>query len=144
MNCSRIKLLLLSGATLFFCNAYAQNGLVFNKRFVECENKWVVFEKGKDSSYTFGFIYIDHIAGLTFNYESSFIINSDGSLVRKSVIDSSMASYKIRLQPNNVKVAIIPNSIFAELKIKDTPEWLHFYNSYEDTAKRFQRWGLLL
>ena len=141
MNCSRSKLLLFSGATLFFCNVYAQNGLVFNKRFVECEDKWVAFEKGKDGSYTLGFIYIDEMAGLTLNYESSFTVDGNGRFIRKSAFDSSMGSVKMRLTPNNVKVAIIPNSIFAELKIKETPEWLHFYNSYEDTAKRFQRWG---
>lgn len=118
-----------------------QAGLVFNKRFVECEDKWVAFEKGKDNSYTFGFIYIDATAGLTLNYESDFTIDNEGKFIRKSVLDSSMGSYKIRLKPNNVRVAIIPETRFQELKIKEIPDWLKYYKTDTGTAKRLQRWG---
>ena len=55
----------------------AQNNLIFNKRFIECEDKWVAFQMDKDTSHTYGFIYIDSEAGLTLNLEGSFKQQSD-------------------------------------------------------------------
>jgi tetratricopeptide (TPR) repeat protein len=135
------KLLLALLVNCFLNCANAQVNFVFDKRFVECEDKWVAFQKDKDGAYAFGFIYIDQMAGLTLNYESSFTIGDDGKLIRKPVLDSLMASYKIRLQNNNVKVALIPESKFSELKIAASPEWLANYKTGIGTAKRLQRWG---
>jgi tetratricopeptide (TPR) repeat protein len=102
----------------------------------------VAFQKGKDSTYTFGFIYIDQMAGLTLNYESNFTVIGDGKYLRsKSAIDSTKGVYKVRLQNNNVKVALIPESHFDELKIKPVPDWLKNYKYDTLTAARLQRWG---
>ncbi len=43
--------------SLLTLKANAQLNLRFDKRFVECEDKWVAFKMNEDSSYTFGFIY---------------------------------------------------------------------------------------
>ena len=58
--------------TLLSFEIGAQTNLNFDKRFVECEDHWVTFNMNKDSSYTYGFIYIDEEAGLTFNREGNF------------------------------------------------------------------------
>jgi tetratricopeptide (TPR) repeat protein len=116
-----------------------QSGLLFNKRFVECEDKWVAFEKDdKNDSYVFGFIYIDEAAGLTFNYEGRFTISSEGKFIPER-LDS--VSIKHRLQPNNVQVAIIPFTKLEELQAKEIPDWLKYYRTGLGTAKRLQRWG---
>jgi len=46
----------------------AQTELLFNKKFIDSEDKWVAFQKDSDNKYGFGFIYIDEEAGLTLNH----------------------------------------------------------------------------
>lgn len=121
--------------------ANAQYGLQFNKRFVESEDKWVAFSMSEDGSYPYGFIYIDAQAGLTFNYEGKFKISNDGKFVPGK--RDSLSNIKIRLEPNNVKVAFIPESKFEELKISATPEWLKFYKTDTASIQRLYRWGFL-
>lgn len=118
----------------------AQTPLTFNKRFVESEDKWVAFDKGKDSFYTYGFIYIDEQAGLTLNYEGSFTISETGQFIPKK-LDSTNVKY--RLQPNNVLVAFIPESKYSELKITAIPEWLKYYKTDTNSVERLYRWGYL-
>jgi len=118
----------------------AQNVLKFDKRFVESEDKWVSFRANEDSSYSYGFIYIDAQAGLTFNSEGSFKINGKGTFIPKK-IDST--SIKVRLEPNRVKVAWIPQTKFSELKINAVPDWLKYYKTDTASVERLYRWGFL-
>ena len=117
-----------------------QVGLNFNKRFVESEDKWVVFRPDKDSIYSYGFIYIDAQAGLTLNYEGTFKILPSGDYLGKK-LDSN--NVKIRLQANNVLVALLPESKFNELQISETPDWLKFYKTDTNSIERLYRWGFL-
>jgi len=118
----------------------AQVNLNFNKRFVECEDKWVAFNISEDSSYSFGFIYIDSEAGLTFNREGSFKNKKDGTYEIKKIPDTNI---KVRLKANNVKVAILPKSMLNDLQVEETPEWLKFYKTDLNTAKRQYQWGFM-
>lgn len=118
----------------------AQTALTFDKRIVESEDKWVAFKHDKDSTYSYGFIYIDAQAGLTFNYEGKFRIANDGKYVPTK---SDTANLKIRLQPNRVKIAFIPNDRFSELKIISTPEWLKYYKTDTNSVARLYRWGFM-
>jgi tetratricopeptide (TPR) repeat protein len=94
----------------------------------------------KDSSYAFGFIYIDEEAGLTLHYEGKFNILSSGIFLPKR-LDSTNIIY--RLVNNQVVVATIPEDHFDELKIKKYPEWLRFYETDTGSIKRLFRWGFL-
>lgn len=129
---------------LIFCicslTLNAQITLKFNKRFVECEDKWVAFQMGKDSAYSFGFIYIDSQAGLTLNYEGEFKITTDNIFI-PSRMDSINVKY--RLEPNQVKVAIIPAEKFNELQITEIPDWLKYYKTDTLSIERLYRWGFL-
>lgn len=125
---------------LIAINLNAQTMLTFDKRFVECEDKWVAFQMNKDSTYSYGFIYIDSQAGLTLNYEGNFKISQSGYFAPNK-IDST--SIKIRLEPNNVLVAIIPMNKFKELKIKAIPDWLRFYKTDTASVERLYRWGYM-
>jgi tetratricopeptide (TPR) repeat protein len=122
-------------------NLKAQTLLKFDKRFVESEDKWVAFDKGKDSIYTYGFIYIDEQAGLTLNFEGEFSITKEGVFVPKKKLDST--SVKLRLQPNHVLVAFIPETKFDELKIQAVPEWLSSYKADTNSVRRLYRWGFM-
>jgi tetratricopeptide (TPR) repeat protein len=115
----------------------AQTGLTFDKRFVESEDKWVAFKMSKDSTYIFGFIYIDTEAGLTLQHEGSFKIAQNGQFMLKKLEVNS----KIRLEANNVRVAFIPENKFAELQIQANPDWLKAYKTDTGTVKRLYRWG---
>jgi len=129
--------LLVSILTL---KANAQQNLRFDKRFVECEDKWVAFKMNEDSSYTFGFIYIDEQAGLTFNREGNFKWGVDNLLQVERLKE---ANIKVRLQPNNVKVALIPETMFEELQIDKLPEWLSYYKTDTASVKRLYNWGYM-
>jgi tetratricopeptide (TPR) repeat protein len=126
--------------TLFSLRTFAQTNLIFNKRFVECEDKWVAFSMNKDSSYTFGFIYVDSQAGLTLNREGNFKLNQGNSLKLEKIKE---ANIKVRLQANNVKVAIIPETMFKDLQIEIFPEWLKYYKTDTASVKRLFNWGYM-
>jgi len=120
----------------------AQSSLRFNKRFVQCEDKWVAYQRDKDSTYTYGFIYIDSQAGLTYQNKGRFKITDDNTFVSvKDALDT--ISLKVRLQPNNVKVAIIPDDKLKELQLPEFPDWLQYYKTDTGTIERLFRWGYL-
>jgi tetratricopeptide (TPR) repeat protein len=126
--------------TLLSFEIGGQTNLSFDKRFVECEDHWVAFNMNKDSSYTYGFIYIDEEAGLTFNREGNFNFNKNNAL---SIEKFKGTNIKIRLQPNKVKVAIIPETMFSELQIDKQPEWLKSYKKDTNSIERLYKWGYM-
>lgn len=125
---------------LITLNISAQTTLTFDKRYVQSEDKWVAFKPDKDSSYTFGFIYVDADAGLTLNLEGTFKMLSSGEFEPKK---QEEANVKIRLQPNNVLVAFIPESKFEELQIAAEPEWLKHYKTDINSPERLYKWGFM-
>jgi len=122
----------------------AQNLLKFDKRNIQCEDKWIAYQMDKDSTYTFGFIYIDFNAGLTFNYEGKFKIDKDGTYHKlKSEVENEVGFIKSRLQPNRIAIAEIPSTKFKELHIEKTPKWLKAHKTDENTVDRLYRWGYM-
>ena len=132
------KLTLLFFCTLYIIKSAAQPSLNFNKRFVECEDKWVAFSITKDSTYPYGFIYIDEQAGLTFDLAGFMKIDAIGKFIPGKLDTFSM---KYRLEPNNVKIALIPESKFDELGLLPVPDWLEIYKTTNDSVGRMVRWG---
>lgn len=126
---------------VFTLNAFAQDKLNFDKRFVQSEDKWVAFKPDSLGGYNYGFIYIDAQAGLTFNYEGKFLIDSNGKLIPDA--KDKTTSFKVRLSPNNVKVAHIPDSKLNELEVSKTPDWLKYYKEDENSIERLYRWGFM-
>ncbi len=125
--------------SLIAISTNAQIILKFDKRNVQCEDKWIAKQMNQDSTYVFGFIYIDAQAGLTFNYEGKFrIINN--LLVRQK---EEMPSFKVRLEPNRVAIAEIPEDRFKELGIMKIPDWLKYYKENENSIERLYRWGYM-
>ena len=133
------KILALSILITF--TAKSQTGLKFDKIFVECVDQWIAFQMSKDSSYTFGFIYIDPQAGLTYNYEGEFKISNDGHYIPFRKIENT--SVKMRVKPQNGIVSIIPESRLNDLKVDIFPDWLKTYKSDTTSVEHFYRWGYL-
>ena len=122
--------------TLITTNFYAQNILKFDKKNIQCEDKWVAYPMNKDSIYNFGFIYVDNEAGLTLEYEGDFKIDKKGVFKRiEKTEKQKTASFKYRLQPNNVAIAEIPEEKFKELSITKFPDWLKFYKTDENSIQ---------
>ena len=121
--------------------ASSQDKLIFNKKFTECEDKWVAFTSDSLGYHSFGFIYIDEQAGLTLDYSGSFKIDANGKIIlEKKDIKGAM---KYRLQPNSVKVGIIPESFYKDLQIEAVPEWLKYYKTNENSIERLYKWGYM-
>ena len=130
--------------TLFSVSFYGQNVLKFDKRNVQCEDKWIAYQMDKDSTYTFGLIYVDSQAGLTLNYEGKFKIDNIGNFIRlKSEAENEIGFMKVRLQPNRTAIAEIPESKFKELNIEKIPNWLATYKTDENSVERLYRWGYM-
>ena len=119
-------LLISTGTKKTFAQSQ-QADLTFNKKLIESLDKWVALPMSKDSTYTYGFIYLDDVAGLTFHNEGTFKI-IDHKLI--NVNKRSMMQRLIeRISPSNLKVAVIPNGKFKELEILKSPDWLKNYYS---------------
>jgi tetratricopeptide (TPR) repeat protein len=100
----------------------------------------LLFKWTKNSSYPYGFIYIDAQAGLTLNYEGSFKITQTGVFIPKKL---DRTNVKVRLQANKVLVAFVPENKFGELQISGIPEWLKFYKIDNSSVERLYHWGFL-
>ena len=127
-------------ATLLTTKLNAQTSLNFDKRFVQSEDKWVAFKPDKDSAYAYGFIYIDAQAGLTLNYEGTFKVSPSGEFIPKKLDSANM---KVRLEPNDILIAFIPDNKFDELKIEPIPQWLKYYKTDTNSVERLYRWGYM-
>lgn len=120
----------------------AQNSLFFNKKNTQCENKWVAAQINKDSTYNFGYIYVDPSAGLTLNVEGSFKIDKkNNKFIPIKSADKEVKRTIVRLNPNNYLFAEIPESKFEELEIEKEPKWMKFYKEDETTVNYFFKKG---
>lgn len=107
-------------------------GLEFNKRHVDAVDKWVALEVDElDSTFTYGFIYIDQEAGFTFHMGNRFRIDAAGKFLAEA--EDSTKSVKIRLDAEWRNVAIIPDERLPEMGLPQVPDWLKYYQ--EDAGK---------
>jgi tetratricopeptide (TPR) repeat protein len=120
---------------------YADTSLKFNKWYTKLEKKWVVLSKrDTDKTYSFGYIYIDHEAGFTFDFQGVFSVDKNNKYVRDTVMFKNQ-SVKYRIAPNWRLVALLPPNHFTELGIKPEPDWIKTYYTYTDTVAHDYRWG---
>lgn len=130
--------------TLITATLNAQNVLKFDKRNVECEDKWIAYQMDKDSAYNFGFIYFDASAGLKLNYGGKFKIDANGKFYPiENGVNKETTAMKIRLKPNKIAIAEIPEEKFKELSIEKTPNWLSIYKGDENSVYRLYRRGFM-
>ncbi|GGI26843.1 tetratricopeptide repeat protein [Pedobacter mendelii] len=128
-------------ALIFFilCSvtAGAQDLLTFNQKLIDCEDKWIALPMNKDTTYTFGFVYIDKVAGLTLDVAGNFKIVAGGNYKANKITNSAV---KHRIPPTNISVAVIPSTKLVQLQVQAIPDWLATYkNVSEDVTYYFNQ-----
>ena len=117
--------------------------LKFNKRYTQCERKWVVFpKKDVEESYSYGMIYLDARAGFTFGVKGNFKIDRDGRYIADTSFLAN-TSMKVRLMRNSAHAALVPPAHFTELHIKPQPDRIKGYYRYTDTLAHNFHWGFI-
>lgn len=118
--------------TFFTMTAFCQE-LKFTTQYYDAVDKWVAFDKNaEDSTYMFGFIYIDEAAGFTFDIGGRFKITNSG--LKKIPQDTeNNASMKVRLSQNTAKVAIFSDEEIQQLNLSKVPDWLKYYKENENS-----------
>mgnify|MGYP006247752865 CR=1 FL=1 len=126
MSLSRISTL----ALILVSNiGFAQNGAVelkFDTEYFGAVEKWAAFPKDDaDSTFIYGFIYLDNQAGFTFDFKARFQIGPQG--LKNVPRDVTAGSIKYRLEPNTSLVAVLNKEQIAALGLPEQPEWLSIY-----------------
>ncbi|WP_322550109.1 hypothetical protein [Flavobacterium psychraquaticum] len=122
-------------------NAQENNELKFETNFYDAVNKWVVLpKKATDSTYNYGFIYIDRYAGITFDSGGTFSIDKNKKYIGNPSTESLMM--KTRLDnPNIVKMSVLDDNKLKELNLKKEPDWLTVYKFSEDSVENLKQLG---
>lgn len=120
--------------------------LKFNKKYFQAIDEWVVFpKKEKDSTYLYGFIYVDQTAGFTFNVESSFQIKKGKFIVKE---DSLKGTYYIKhrldSKYNKLNLAILNKLQLEVLNLPRSPKWLEGYNTNKSSVAFLKNIGYQL
>ena len=118
----------------------SQEKLDFSSSFVDGLDKWVAFEKDGDGKYSFGFIYLDTFAGLTYDFKGSFTFSKEG-VAKVEEFNNNFT--KFRLEKNNKKVAILSNEVLTSLGVETIPNWLKTYKGDEDSESSLYAYGYL-
>jgi tetratricopeptide (TPR) repeat protein len=113
--------------------------LTFDKKILDCENKWVVFPEEFGGLYKYGFIYVDLQAGLTFEYSGNLKIDSTGKIIAHPKEEN--ATMKIPLNPSKTLIALITEANFEQLKISKDPDYLISNKLKEGSIEQLYSWG---
>lgn len=134
MKRNLLFLLLLCAVATSYAQAPADT-LQFNKRASRSINEWVVFPNGNTNKYPYGFIYVDDMAGFTFQLTGTFTIADNGKYMIDTALQTKLkvGSYKYRLYGNTKLLSAIPKSHCKDLGINGDPDWLKIYNTHTDT-----------
>lgn len=124
---------------LLAINVKAQSNLKFDTSLLDSEKNWVALPMGKDSSFVFGFVYMDNMAGLTFHLDGSFKFDKGNKVILKK--QPQINVLKQRITPTALKVAIIPSYYYTDLQITAEPEWLKFYHAEDQNIDRLFKLG---
>ncbi len=113
--------------------------LKFDTKYYDAVDKWIAFPKKEaDTTYTFGFIYIDEQAGFTFDYTSHFEKTDSGL---KKLPRQFEAGLKSRLSRNTIDVAILSDDQIADLELPKEPEWLAIYKEGSEKPEYLKNIG---
>lgn len=114
--------------------------LKFDTKYYKAVDNWVVFpKKDTDSTFSYGFIYLDNQAGFTFNYETKFYIK--GIELISIPKDSTIGFMKYRLEPNTSLVSVLNKDQIFALNLPEKPEWLSAYKKGSDEAEYLKKEG---
>jgi len=136
-------LLLLTSNIIFAQKNNTPLDLKFETNYFDAKDQWVAIPKKEtDSTYLYGFIYLDDMAGFTFNVESTFHVDKNGKFIGQKTDKTS--SIKKRLEKNTVKIALLSSNRQKELELPKEPDWLKIYNEYNSEVEQLTRLGFHL
>jgi len=105
----------------------------FETKYYEAVDNWVAFPKKEtDSTFAYGFIYIDQMAGITLRYEGNFKLENNRLFSTKKVTNSMVIH---RLTNKTSDVHILNDRQITELDLQKEPKWLDTYKSNESSAE---------
>ena len=108
-----------------------KSGLDFSTAFYDCVDKWVALPTDETKHYSFGFVYFDLQAGLTFQWGGFFDTDENGKAI--NIEKDSTSSVKIRIERGMLQeTAILPQEKLDALGLKDPPKWLIHYKKYDE------------
>ncbi|MGB1309552.1 MAG: tetratricopeptide repeat protein [Oceanihabitans sp.] len=112
-----------------FCNAQnTSDTLKFDTQFYNAIDQYVVFpKKEKDSTYAYGFIYIDEMAGVSLRHYGTLKYNK-GVFIH-SIKNKEYQMNIYRLNKNTSPVYTLKENEFKNLKLPTNPDWLATYKS---------------
>lgn len=114
--------------------------LKFETIYYDAIYKWVAFPKAQiDTTYTFGFIYLDQQAGFTFHEEGTFYMDKSNKLIGTKNNPNSMI--KVRLDNRTKNVAVLTDAQIRELNVLKVPDWLKVYKGSEDDVETLTQTG---
>ncbi|WP_298396164.1 tetratricopeptide repeat protein [Flavobacterium sp.] len=112
----------------------------FETIYYDAIYKWVVFPKSQaDTSYVYGFLYLDMQAGFTFNQEGTFHIDELGKLVSSVKVPFNTISKRLSNTTSNV--AVLTAVQLKELGVPGVPLWLKNYKKPIDDAESLTKIG---
>ena len=95
----------------------------------------------EDTTYTYGFVYIDPQAGFTVHYFGRFTIDASGSFhLAPNPLPPDKFSLKIRLDQNGI-AARLPAQALSQLQLPQRPDWLKYYEDKADPVTHKVTWG---
>ena len=108
------------------------NEYLADKIYHEVIDNWVMFPKD-NTSYFYGFVYLDETAGFTLHIEGEFKIDGNGLFVENKPLKNSIM--KLRLSSESRLFAVMPKEKIKELNLPDEPDWLEIYRMDKNTIQ---------
>lgn len=142
----KFAFLFLTGLLMSFFSCFSQEAttnLKFDTKYYQAIDQWVVFpKKEKDSTYLYGFVYVDQTAGFTFNLESSFQIkNGEFFVMRDSLSKTSSIKSRLGSRYNSLNLALLTEEQQKKLRLPKKPEWLEIYQRGKNSVGYLKNMG---
>jgi len=111
-----------------------ENQLRFDKEYYECENKYVLLPKmEKDTTYMLGVVYLDVMAGFSFNVEGRVDVDKSSKFTLINTLPQSRIIH--RIDGDFPKMAIVPDAKVAQMGLPKEPDWLNIYREGENEVE---------
>ncbi|MDC3388908.1 hypothetical protein OAX11_05305 [Flavobacteriaceae bacterium] len=118
-------------------------GLKFETKYYNAVDHYIAFpKKAKDSTFSFGFIYIDQMAGITFRYMGKFKTNDNNFILYEKNPEHLIMSY--RLERNTSNVYVLNEKQIKSLELSKIPDWLKIHKGNENTTEYMKDIGYIL
>ena len=126
------------------CIGFSQNDTIklkkFNTKYFDAVDQYVLFPKTQnDETHVLGLIYIDEMAGFTFQYINDVIYNNENIKYKDSL--NELTNIKTRLNTNTKDVYVLTEKEIKNLELEKNPSWLKTYKSNDEDVSYLTKIG---